>query len=138
MLGNFTKIQQELTDPKLLSVHSISKARLEMWSLWCNQFCIILLSDRENFRLNLEENVKAAIGNLSYLRNEVRGLDYVPPRTLLKIPFIWTCVLYYRQKSSRRDCIQMFLSYESWITGHPVSTGYFPVKLLTSRCFSIV
>jgi hypothetical protein len=114
------KIQQVI-QRELLSANSILKARLEIWRLWCNQFGIILLNNFDNWLPKLEEIGKAAIETISYLRNEASALDYIPPRTLLKVPFTWTCVSKYRRESSRKDSIETFLHYEPWITGHPVS-----------------
>ena len=120
ILDDFTTIQLRVTDRKNYRDDSILKARLEIWSLWCNQFCIILLLDLVKFVTQLEEMNKAAYGNISYLMDEAHS---IPERMLLKVPFAWVCVS--NRKSSH--WIEMFSRYQEWITDCPASRVRFPV-----------
>ena len=127
ILDNFATIQGRLTDRKNCPADSILKARLEIWSLWCNQFSIILTVNHEKFLNKLEEISKAATGNISFLMNETHVFGFIPERMLLKIPFVWVCISNKQRNSSLRDCIEMFSLYKPWITGHRASNGCFPV-----------
>lgn len=128
-----TTIQLQLTDRKNCPANNILRARLEVWSLWYNQFSIILLLDHEKFQPELEEISKAAFGNVSYLMNKTTAFDLVPQWMLLKVPFVWICISNYQRNSSLRGCIELFYRYKLWISGKWVKSSY-----LGGVCFPVL
>lgn len=128
VLDDFTMIQQEITDRKNCPCDSILKARLELWSLLCNQFCIILLTDRPRFAEKLQKTTQSALENILCLTDQMSQSESIAERTLLKIPFSWFWISYYQMSSE--DCIDLLFRFKQWMTGRSnLPTSSIPVIL---------